>query len=39
MIEMLITLGAFVMQPLDYDFDYSPVEESATEQIQQPLYE
>lgn len=34
-----ITLGTFVMQPLDYDFDYSLVEESATEVIQQPLYE
>ena len=34
-----ILLGTTIMQPLDYDFDYSPVEESTTEVIQQPLYE
>lgn len=27
------------MQPLDYGFNYSPVEESTTEVIEQPLYE
>lgn len=32
-------LGTTVMKPLDYDFDYSPVEESTTEVIEQPLYE
>lgn len=36
---MLLTLGTFIMKPLDYDFDYSPVKESTTEQIEQPLYE
>lgn len=39
MIGMLLTLGTFVMQPLDYGFSYSPVEESTTEIIEQPLYE
>jgi hypothetical protein len=34
MIGMLLALGTFVMQPLDYDFSYSPVEESTTEQIE-----
>lgn len=34
-----ILLGTTIIQPLDYDFDYSPVEESTTEVIQQPLYE
>ena len=38
MIGMLLTLGTFVMQPLDYDFDYSTVEESTTEQIQHVWY-
>lgn len=32
-------IGTTVMQPLDYDFDYSPVEESTTVQIEQPLFE
>lgn len=32
-------IGTTVMQPLDYNFDYSPVEESTTEQIEQPLFE
>ena len=32
-------MGTTAMQPLDYGFDYSPVEESTTEQIEQPLYE
>ncbi len=33
-----VMLGTFVMQPLDYDFSYSPVEESTTEQIQHLWY-
>ena len=32
-------IGTTVMQPLDYDFDYSPVVESTTVQIEQPLFE
>lgn len=32
-------IGTTAMQPLDYNFDYSPVEESTTEKIEQPLYE
>lgn len=32
-------IGTTVMKPLDYGFDYGLVEESTTEQIEQPLYE
>ena len=39
MLGLLFSLGTFVMQPLDYDFDYGLVEESTTEVIQEPLYE
>jgi hypothetical protein len=34
-----IMLGTTVIKPLDYDFDYSPVEQVSTQQIEQPLYE
>lgn len=34
-----VTLGSTVLKPLDYDFDYSPVEQESTQQIEQPLYE
>lgn len=34
-----LTLGSTVLKPLDYGFDYSPVEQESTEQIEQPLYE
>lgn len=34
-----VMLGITVAKPLDYDFDYSPVEQVSTEQIEQPLYE
>ena len=32
-------LGSFVTKPLDYDFDYSPVAQVSTQQIEQPLFE
>ena len=38
MLGVLITLGTFVMKPLDYGFDYSLVEESTTEQIEHVWY-
>ena len=31
-------IGTTTMQPLDYGFDYSPVEESTTEQIEHVWY-
>lgn len=34
-----VMLGITVAKPLDYDLNYSPVEQVSTEQIEQPLYE
>lgn len=32
-------LGSMDMKPLDYDFNYSQVEEVSTQEVEQPLYE